>query len=152
MFPISAAMLKKPELYDYALEAFSRPLLSLLKYDLDELGQMTVKGETGNFYRNIDMTVQAETLFEFIKLTVDHELAIELDFLVDYDRARKAIQEVIDMPDQKLDLIIKLCLNNNGRLSAGKQKSHFFFLKKNEIKAIEEIVQKEFSSKRSLIE
>lgn len=152
MFPISAAMLKKPELYDYALEAFSRPLLSLLKYDLDELGQMTVKGETGNFYRNIDMTVQAETLFEFIKLTVDHELVVELDFLVDYDRARKAIQEVIDMPDQKLDLIIKLCLNNNGRLSVGKQKSHFFFLKKDEIKAIEEIVQKELSSKRSLIE
>ncbi|NOQ22640.1 MAG: hypothetical protein GQ565_08330 [Candidatus Aegiribacteria sp.] len=62
MFPVSAAMLKKPDLYDYALEAYSRPLLSLLKYGLDGLGQMTVKGETGNFYRYIDMTVQADTL------------------------------------------------------------------------------------------
>ncbi|MCD4706137.1 MAG: Fic family protein [Candidatus Sabulitectum sp.] len=152
MFPVSAAMLKKPDLYEYALEAFSRPLLSLLKFDLDDLGQMTVKGETGNFYRYIDMTVQAETLFEFVKMTVDHELVIELDFLVDYDRARKAIQEVIDMPDQRLDLFIRLCLQNNGRLSAGKRKTHFAFLKNDELEAIEKIVQKELFSKRSLIE
>ncbi len=152
MLPISAAMLKKPELYDYSLEVFSRPLLSLLKFDLDELGEMTVNGDTGNFYRYLDLTVQAETLFEFIKFTVDHELVIELDFLVDYDRARKAIQEVIDMPAQKLDLLIKLCLNNNGRLSAGKHKSHFNFLKKSEIEAIENIVQKELSSRRSPVE
>ncbi len=152
MFPISAAILKKRELYDYSLEAFSRPLLSLLKFDLNELGEMTVKGDTGNFYRYLDFTVQAEALFEFIKMTVDHELVTELDFLVDYDRARKAIQEVIDMPDQKLDLLIKLCMSNNGRLSAGKYKSHFKFLKKSEIEAIEEIVQKELSSRRSLFE
>ena len=152
MFPVSAAMLKKPDLYDYALEAFSRPLLSLLKFDLDELGQMTVSGETGNFYRYIDMTVQAETLFEFVKMTVDHELAMELDFLVDYDRARKAIQEVIDMPDKKLDLFIKLCLQNNGRLSAGKRKTQFAFLRNDELEAIEGIVQTELSGKRSLIE
>jgi len=152
MIPVSAAMLKKPDLYDYALEAFSRPLLSLLKFDLDELGQMTVIGETGNLYRYIDMTIQAETLFEFVKMTVDQELALELDFLMDYDRARKAIQEVIDMPDQKLDLLIKLCLQNNCRLSAGKRKTYFAFLKNDELEAIEEIVQKELSSKRSLIE
>ena len=152
MFPVSAAMLKNPDLYDYALEAFSRPLLSLLKFDLDDLGKMTVKGETGNFYRYIDMTVQAETLFEFVKMIVDHELVVELDFLMDYDRARKAIQEVIDMPDQRLDLFIRLCLQNNGRLSAGKRKTHFAFLKDDELEAIEKIVQKELSSKRSLIE
>ena len=142
MFPVSAAMLKKPDLYDYALEAFSRPLLSLLKFDLDDLGQMTVKGDTGNFYKYIDMTVQAETLFEFVKMTVDHELVIELDFLADYDRARKAMQEVIDMPDQKLDLFIRLCLQNNGRLSSGTRKTHFAFLKNDELEAIEKIVQK----------
>ncbi|NOQ21790.1 MAG: cell filamentation protein Fic [Candidatus Aegiribacteria sp.] len=152
MFPVSAAVLKKPDLYDYALEAFSRPLLPLLKFDLDDLGQMTVSGETGNFYRYIDMTVQAEVLFEFVKMTVDHELAMELDFLMDYDRARKAIQEVIDMPDQKLDLLIKLCLQNNGRLSADKRRTHFAFLKNDELEVIEEIVQNELSGKRSLIE
>ncbi len=147
MFPVSAAMLKKLDLYDYALEAFSRPLLSVLRFDLDDLGQMTVEGETGNFYRYIDMTVQAETLFEFVKMTVDHELVIELDFLVDYDRTKKAIQEVIDMPDQRLDLFIRLCLQNNGRLSSGKRKTHFAFLKNDELEAIEKIVQKEFASK-----
>ncbi|RKX63454.1 MAG: cell filamentation protein Fic, partial [Tenericutes bacterium] len=66
--------------------------------------------------------------------------------------ARKAIQEVIDMPDQKLDLLIRLCLQGNGRLSAGKRNTHFAFLNNNELEAIEKIVQKELSSKRSLIE
>ncbi|MEA3267180.1 MAG: cell filamentation protein Fic, partial [Candidatus Fermentibacteria bacterium] len=148
MSPVSAAMLKKPDLYDYALEVFSRPLLSLLKFDLDDFGQMTVKGETGNLYRYIDMTVQAETLFKFVKMTIDHELVIELDFLADYDRARKAMQEMIDIPDQKLDLFIRLCLQNNGRLSSGKRKTHFAFLKNDELEAIEMIVQKELSRRR----
>ena len=151
MFPISAAVLRQPDLYDYALEAFSRPLLSLLNFDLDDQGQMIVEGETGNFYRYIDMTVHAETLFEFVKMTVDHELVIELDFFLDYDRARKAIQEVIDMPDQKQDLFIKLCLQNNGRLSSGKRDTHFPFLKNHEAEIIEKIVQKELSSRRSQV-
>ncbi len=146
MFPVSATMLKKPDLYDYALEAFSRPLLSLLKFDLDEFGQMKVTGDTGNFYRYIDMTVQAEVLFEFLKTTVDHELELELDFLVDYDRARKAIQEVVDMPDQKLDLLIKLCLQNGGRLSTSKRRTLFDFLKNDELEKIEKIVQKKLFS------
>jgi len=97
---------------------------------------MTVTGDTGN----IDMTVQAEVLFEFLKMTVDHELGMELDFLVDYDRARKAIQEVVDMPDQKLDLLIKLCLQNSGRLSTSKRRTLFDFLKNDELEEIEQIV------------
>ena len=40
-------MLKNPALYDHSLEAFSNPLMRLVEYDLDDLGQMTVPGETG---------------------------------------------------------------------------------------------------------
>jgi hypothetical protein len=152
MFPVSAAMLRNPELYDSALESFSKPLLTLLKYDLDDLGEMEVRGETGNFYRYIDMTVQAEALFEFVKMTVDTELARELDFLVDYDKARKAIQKIVDMPDQKIDLLLNLCMQNNGRLSVGKRKDHFAFLTGDEVKAIEAIMKLDLSDKRSSVE
>lgn len=152
MFPVSAAMLSNLELYDHALENFSRLLLPLLKYKLDDLGEMSVGGDTGNYYRFIDLTVQAEALFEFVKMTVDNELPRELEFLVGYDRARKAIQEVIDMPDRKLDLLLNLCLQNNGRLSAGKRKDHFTFLSNDEIKAIEKIVNKELSWRHSQVE
>lgn len=53
MFPVSAAMLKNPALYDYSLEAFSSPLMRLVEYDLDDLGQMAVPGETSSLYSDI---------------------------------------------------------------------------------------------------
>ena len=42
MFPISAAMLKHRADYEASLEAFSRPLMSLVDYSLDDEGRMTV--------------------------------------------------------------------------------------------------------------
>lgn len=74
MFPVSAAMLKNPPLYDHSLEAFANPLMRLIEYDIDDLGQMTVPGESGRWYRYIDMTAQAEALYDFVRLTIDHEL------------------------------------------------------------------------------
>ena len=121
MFPVSAAMLKNPALYDRSLEAFSEPLMRLVEYELDDLGQMTVPEETGSWYRYIDMTSQAEALSDFVRLAIEHELVEEIDFLASYEKARQAIQEVVDMPDRLLDLFIRLCLENNGCLSARKE-------------------------------
>ena len=61
-----------------SLEVFSRPLLSLIDYKLDEVGQMTVENDTACWYQYMDMTPQAEALFEFIKKTVEEEITEEL--------------------------------------------------------------------------
>lgn len=128
MFPLSAAILKNPALYDHSLEVFSRPLTRLIEYHLDDLGRMTVPGETGRWYRYIDMTAQAEALYDFVRLTIEHELVEELDFLVSYDKTKQTIQEIVDIPDRLIDLFIQFCLQNNGRLSAKKRESFFGFL------------------------
>jgi len=141
MFPVSAAMLKNPALYDLSLEAFSIPLMRLVEYDLDDLGRMTVPGETGRWYQYIDMTAQAEVLYDFVKLTIDHELVEELGFLASYDNTKQAIQEIVDMPDRLIDLFIQFCLQNNGRLSTGKRKSHFSFLTDDELAGMEDAVR-----------
>ena len=141
MFPVSAAMLRNKALYDSALESFSRPLLKLLKYDLNELGEMTVDGNNADFYRYIDMTAQAEALFEFVKITVDTELEGELDFLMRYDTARNAVREIVDLPDQRMDLLLNFCMQNKGRLSPGRRKQHFSFLTDHEVSAIEEVMK-----------
>jgi hypothetical protein len=39
-------MLKNPADYDSSLEAFSRPLMALVEYSLDEEGRMTVENDT----------------------------------------------------------------------------------------------------------
>lgn len=141
MFPVSAAILKNPAEYDASLEAFSRHLMALVEYSLDEEGHMTVHNDTARWYRYIDMTPQAEALFRFIDRTIDTELAPELAFLASYDETRRAIQEIVDMPARKVDLFIRFCLENNGRLSAQKRSRHFDLLSDVEIDRMERAVQ-----------
>jgi len=141
MFPVSAAMLRSPPEYDASLEAFSRPLMPLVDYSLDEEGRMTVHNDTTVWYRYIDMTPQAEALFTFIEKTIHTELVEELTFLANYDRTKAAIQAIVDMPDRQIDLLIRFCLQNNGRLSGRKRASHFDFLTDDEIARMEQAVR-----------
>ncbi len=141
MFPVSAVMSKNPADYDASLEAFSRPLLQLIDYRLDEMGQMTVDNDTACWYQYMDMTAQAEALYEFVNKTIEEELVEELSFLVNYDNTKNAIQDIIDMPDRLIDLFIQLCLQNNGSLSARKKSAHFDFLTDEELAAMEQAVK-----------
>ncbi|MFO7460036.1 MAG: Fic family protein, partial [Desulfatiglandales bacterium] len=146
MFPISATMLKNPADYEASLEAFSRQVMPLVEYSLDEDGRMTVHNDTALWYRYIDMTPQAEALFRFIEQTIETELASELAFLVNYDKTKKAIQEIVDMPDREIDLFIRFCLQNNGCLSARKRESRFDYLSDEEIARMELAVQTAYGS------
>jgi hypothetical protein len=102
---------------------------------------MTVQNDTAGWYRCIDMTPQAEALFRFIAETIDTELVKELAFLANYDQTKKAVQEIVDMPDRRIDLFIQSCLQNNGRLSAPKRSTHFDFLSDMEVARMEEAVR-----------
>jgi hypothetical protein len=143
MFPVSAVMLKNQTDYDASLEAFSRPLLQLIDYQLDKMGQMTVENDTASWYQYMDMTPQAEALYEFVKKTIDDELVEELSFLAKYYSTRKAVQDIIDMPDRLIDLFIQFCLQNNGSLSARKRSAHFDFLTDKELSDMEQAVKDE---------
>ncbi len=146
MLPVSAAMLSNRILYDRSLEAFSAPLLKLIDYKLDESAEMTVFSQTEICYRYIDMTAQVEALYEFVIKTVDEELKKELDFLVGYDRTKKALQEIVDMPDRQIDLFIRLCLQNSGRISATKRESIFNALSNEEIERMEAAVRMNYAT------
>lgn len=141
MFPISATMLKNLAEYDASLESFSRPLLQFIDYHLDEMGQMEVENDTSHWYRYIDMTIQTEKMYGFVFKTIEEELVNELQFLANYDKTKNAIQEIIDMPDRKIDLFIQLCLHNNGTLSKRKKESFFSFLTLKEIEDMERAVR-----------
>ena len=102
---------------------------------------MTVENDTARWYRYIDLTAQTEALFGFIKQTINTELVEELAFLANYDQSRQAVQEIVDMPDRQIDLFIRFCLRNNGRLSTRKRDRHFAFLTADEISRMEQQVQ-----------
>lgn len=144
MLPISAAMLKDPLRYDQSLEAFSTPLLQVVEYELNDLGEMAVQNETGFWYRYMDMTAQAEALLDFVRKTITNELANELEFLAKYDATKEAIQEIIDLPDRQIDLFINLCVQNNGSLSPKKRENHFSLLTDEELDAMTMAVKTHF--------
>lgn len=143
--PVSASMLRNHTDYDTSLEALSQPLMALVDYTLDENGQMTVHNDTAVWYRYIDMTTQTEALFRFVEQAIDTDLVEELSFLANYDEAKRASQEIVDMPDRLIDLFIRFCLQNNGRLSARKRVSHFEFLSDDEIARLEQVVQSAYA-------
>jgi hypothetical protein len=83
-------------------------------------------------------------LFQFIQETIETELTSEFDFLVCYDRAKHGIQDVVDMPDRDIDLFIRLCVPNQGRLAKAKRQRFFGKLTDPEVQALEECVQEAF--------
>ena len=74
------------------------------------------------------------------------ELVEELAFLASYDETRKAIRDIVDMPDRKIDLFIRFCLQKSGRLSTAKRSSHFDFLSEQEMTRMEEAVQSAYGT------
>ena len=138
MFPVSAVMLKELAIYDDSLEAFSSKLLPLIDYALDEEGHMHVRSNTAIWYRTMDMTPQSEALYHFIRETIEKELPDELAFLSGYDDAKKALSEIVDMPDRLIDLFIRFVLQNHGRLSAKKQERYFKALTDDEVAKMQE--------------
>ena len=145
IYPVSSVMLNNSSDYNASLEAFSKPLLQLIDYQLNETGQMTVKNDTACWYRYMNMTPQAEALYEFVTITIEEVLVEEISFLANYDNTKKSIQNIIDMPDKLIDLFIQLCLQNNGNLSARKRMSHFDFLTDEELIAMEQAVKDSYN-------
>jgi Fic family protein len=140
VLPVSAVMLANPRAYDACLEQFSRPLLPLLDYELDAQGAMTVQTDSANFYRYFDATAAAEYLYASVERTIDTDLREELEFLGRYDAAWRTLRETVDMPDRKLELFIKLCFANHGRLSASKR-NQFRELSDEEVELLEEALR-----------
>ncbi|MBT4512501.1 MAG: Fic family protein [Chloroflexi bacterium] len=121
IFPVSATMLKNMTRYDKTLECFSRQIMQHVEYSVDDKGEMAVLNDTARFYRYQDMTQQAEGLFEFVRDTIETEFLDELEYLDAFDQSKTRMREIVDMPDRKLDLFIRLSLQNRGRLSKSKR-------------------------------
>jgi hypothetical protein len=141
IFPISAAIMRDIKQYDGTLEIFSRPLMDLITdYRINDVGEMIVFQDTKDFYRFIDFTPIVEYLYECIDKTMIRDFREELAFLADYDNVKRLCKEVVDMPNQKIDLLIKCVRQNSGRLSAKKRENYFQMLTDEEIIKMERII------------
>jgi hypothetical protein len=138
--PVSAVMLAKRAEYDRCLETFSRPLMELVDYDVDDSGYLTVANDTGRFYRYFDATPFAEALYRWLDEAIDHELADELAFLVGLRAAKAEMADIVELPDRLAELFVKLVTSNGGKL-AKRKRDQFDMLTAAEITALEKIVR-----------
>jgi hypothetical protein len=84
--------------------------------------------------------VLAEYLYDRVAETVRVDLAEELGFVAVYDKAFAAVRNIIEMPDRRASLFVRLCMQNQGRL-ANRRRDDFSALDDEEIARLEEAVR-----------
>ena len=148
VLPLSAGMLRDPLAYDRVLEGFSNTVLGRVQYEREGRGHLTITNpnDSEGVWRFPDLTAHAEYVLTLIEQAVRHDLPTELDVLQRFDSATRAISEVVDLPNRKQQLILKLLHQNGGRLSQNKRHSEFSELTDAEVTAIEDAFQSAFDS------
>lgn len=139
LLPISAVMLRHRRQYDEVLESFSKKVMPFIEYKTDEKGFVRVTNEPADLYRFWDATAFVEYLFDAIAETIETDLREEIGFLQIFDDALEAVNNIVEMPDRQASLLIRVIMQNKGKLSKNKR-AKFDKLTTEEIKQIENAV------------
>lgn len=145
VFPVSSAILSRIDQYRRVLERYSDRVLPVVRWQPTEQGNVRVLNDTGDFYRFFDATPQAEFLYDCVRKTIEEDLPAETDYLRRYDTFRAGVEQLIDMPDQTIDLLFHMLRHNGGKLSRRAREREFAQLTDEEARAIEGTYVKTFA-------
>lgn len=140
ILPVSAAILRNIQAYSEVLEGFSDSIRPYIQWHWTQDREISVDNDTSDLYRYFDATAMTEYLYDRIADAVERDLAEELGFVSVFDEAMDAVQNIVDMPDRRASLIVRLCMQNGGVLASRKRKN-FKELTDSEISKIESAVQ-----------
>ena len=141
IFPVSVVIASNLGKYDNALESFSKDLVPLIDYTLDDKGEMTILDkETSHLYYGIDLTEQSDFLFWALEETLVNDFKKELEYLKIFTYSVSEIRKVVDIPDRRLNNLINIVISNNGKLSKKKRQTHYSELRDDEVAKIEKII------------
>ena len=134
VIPVSAHMLSNMKEYDNILEQYSKPLMQRIKYEQTETGEIKITNEETieGYYRYPDLTEQCIYLLQAIHATLIEDMPEELKFLQKYDEVKKALQNIVDMPDKDITLMIVFLHQNKG-VFPKRKRGHFSKLTDKEI-------------------
>ena len=148
ILPVSAQILANMDEYDATLELISKFIERKAKYDLNDSGELTVHNETEieGLYRYPDLTNHTVFLARAIHSTVTKDVPEELHFLQCYDELKREIQNIVDMPDNKIDRMILFLHQNQGKL-ANRKRNQYKELSDSEISQMEQAYIEVFEKK-----
>ncbi len=140
IIPVSANMLNNMKDYDAALEDFSKPLMQRIQFTASSKGEVTVTNPDNvtAYFRYPDLTVQSTYLAKTIQDTIRQDLSEELFFLDRYDELKKDLQNLIDMPDRRLNDVIVFLHQNKG-IFPNRRKKNFPEITEAEFEAMQKI-------------
>ncbi|WP_420554789.1 Fic family protein [Neptuniibacter marinus] len=123
IIPISAAILKNSIEYDRVLETISRPIMSMLDYELDadNDNQAIIHNDIDYMYRYPDYTEHVVFVYDMMNAAISTELVEEICLLLVFDKIKGAINDRSDVPNDKLDTIVSIIINGAGVVSKAKQ-------------------------------
>lgn len=145
VFPVSAAILDRIVDYRKILGSYSARLLPLIEWEPTDKGNVRVLNDTGDYYRFFDATPHAEFLYECVERTIEVDLPAETGFLKGYDSFRRQVEDIVDMPDNTVDLLFRFLRQNDGTLSRRAREREFAELTDDEVARIEATYSKAFS-------
>jgi hypothetical protein len=146
VFPISAAILERVDEYRRVLEDYSRRFLPLIEWQPTESGNVTVLNDTADFYRYFDATPHAEFLYACVQKTIEEDLPNEARFLQSYDRFRAGVEQVVDMPENTVNLMFRFLRQNGGQLSGRAREREFAALTDEEASRIARLYDEVFGN------
>jgi hypothetical protein len=138
VFPVSSVILDRIGDYRAVLENYSKPRLSLIEWRPTEKGNVEVVNETFDLYRFFDATAQAEFFTSCVSETVTRALPEEVDYLRKYDLMKSFVGQYLEMPDHRVDLLIRFLDQNEGKLSKRAREKEFEGLTEGEVRVLEE--------------
>lgn len=118
LLPISVAMKREEQRYLQVLQGFSRPareFWSIGSPDGDD-ANLQFKGDP-SIYRYWNATDCVTFTLEMAKQAVEVELRKEVEFLQAYDSVVKAVDARFDVRGSDLSLLVRMCLDNRGKVS-----------------------------------
>lgn len=131
--PVSSLITSDPverRAYDRILDEISGPLMRTLAglYGFSASPMIYPDGIASNFefrgdsvarhaWRALDLTKHTIYLAELLDRTIREDMREESRYLRNYARARRAIKDVIEMPDMQIDRVIRSAEANRGELT-----------------------------------
>jgi len=145
VFPISAVILRRLDEYKGVLESYSRPLLPFIDWRATPKGNVEVRNDTADFYRYFDATAHAEFLYSCVEQTIQQDLPEEVAFLEAFERFSDGVQEIVDMPASRIELLRKFLEQGQGRISQRAREREFAALTAAEAQRIERLYDAAFA-------
>lgn len=144
IIPISAAILKNQQKYDSVLELISRPIMAMLEWELDHDNEnrVIIHNDIDYMYRYPDYTAHVLFTYDMMNVAIATDLLGEICLLLAFDAVKKAINEHCDIPNNKLDTIVSIILQDGGCVSKRKRKLVLEHMNEDQLKQIEDIALK----------